>query len=60
MRIKCSCEQKDFDFACEDTLGNEVYAMIVDSCPSCKTLWGDIDLSGPAWSELTGGQSGSR
>ena len=59
VRFKCSCEQTQFDFACENARGKEVIAMVTDSCPSCH-IYHDLDLSFAAWDEVTGGQSGSR
>ena len=59
VRFKCSCDQHQFDFACENVRGKEVIAMVTDSCPSCH-IYHDLDLSNAAWDEVTGGQSGSR
>ena len=57
VKIKCSCEQKQFDFACRPD-GKETIAMITDSCPPCHR--GDIDLSYGAWDSISGKQAPSR
>lgn len=57
VKIKCSCEQKQFDFACKPD-GEETIVMVTDSCPPCSQ--GDIDVSYEAWDKISGYQGPSR